>query len=53
MTPHGAALWHRHAWIAYAAIFVGVIGHATTEFVAVLSGVAGPTSREKNASATV
>lgn len=42
MTPGGAALWHRHAWIAYAAIFVGVIGHATTEFVAVLSGVAGP-----------
>ena len=34
-------LWHRYAAIAYGAIFLGVIGHATTEFVAVLSGVAG------------
>ncbi len=36
-----AGLWHRHAAAAYGAIFLGVIGHATTEFVAVLSGVAG------------
>ncbi len=36
------ALWHRHAAFAYGAVFIGVIGHATTEFVQVLSGVAGP-----------
>ena len=36
-----AGLWHRYAAVAYGAIFLGVIGHATTEFVAVLSGVAG------------
>jgi drug/metabolite transporter (DMT)-like permease len=36
------ALWHRHAWIAYLAVFVGVLGHSSTEFVAKLSGVAGP-----------
>lgn len=38
----GTGLWHRSAAIAYAAVFLGVIGHATTEFVAVLSGIAGP-----------
>ncbi len=37
----GTGLWHRYAAIAYGAAFLGVIGHATTEFVAVLSGVAG------------
>jgi len=36
------ALWHRHAGIAYLAVFVGVLGHASTEFVAVLSGIGGP-----------
>ncbi len=35
-------LWQRYGWVAYAAVFLGVIGHATTEFVAVLSGVSGP-----------
>jgi drug/metabolite transporter (DMT)-like permease len=35
-------LWHRNAAFAYGAVFIGVIGHATTEFVQVLSGVAGP-----------
>ena len=35
-------LWHRHAALAYLAVFVGVVGHASTEFIAVLSGVAGP-----------
>jgi len=29
-------LWHRYAWVAYAAVFVGVIGHASSEFVAKL-----------------
>ncbi|MDH3661564.1 MAG: EamA family transporter, partial [Alphaproteobacteria bacterium] len=36
-----SGLWHRYAAVAYGAVFLGVIGHATTEFVAVLSGVAG------------
>jgi len=27
-------LWHRYAWVAYAAVFLGVIGHASSEFVA-------------------
>lgn len=27
-------LWHRHAWIAYLAVFIGVLGHASSEFVA-------------------
>ena len=35
-------LWHRHAWIAYLAVFMGVCGHASSEFVSVLSGVSGP-----------
>ena len=44
MTGQSAAggLWHRRPGFAYAAVLVGVIGHATTEFVQVLSGVAGP-----------
>ena len=36
------ALWHRHASIAYLAVFVGVLGHASTEFFSVLSGISGP-----------
>ncbi len=36
------APWRRHAWLAYLAVFVGVCGHASSEFVAVLSRVAGP-----------
>ncbi len=36
------ALWHRYSGIAYLAVFVGVLGHASTEFVAVLSGIKGP-----------
>ncbi len=35
-------LWHRSAAAAYLAVFIGVAGHASTEFVAVLSGVGGP-----------
>jgi len=35
-------LWHRYAALAYLAVFLGVTGHASTEFVAVLSGVSGP-----------
>ncbi len=36
------ALWHRHASLAYLAVFVGVIGHASSEFVSVLTGLRGP-----------
>lgn len=36
------SLWRRHAWIAYLAVFVAVIGHASSEFVSVLSGIGGP-----------
>lgn len=35
-------LWHRYSSIAYLAVFLGVCGHASSEFVAVLSGVKGP-----------
>tara|TARA_R110001583_G_scaffold80224_1_gene215698 strand:+ start:950 stop:1894 length:945 start_codon:yes stop_codon:yes gene_type:complete len=35
-------LWQRHANLAYAAVFVGVLGHASTEFFAILSGISGP-----------
>lgn len=35
-------LWHRHAWIAYLAVFLGVCGHASSEFVCVLCDVNGP-----------
>jgi len=41
MTRASPPLWHRYAWLAYLAVLLGVLGHATTEFVAVLSGVAG------------
>lgn len=34
-------LLHRHASLAYAAVFVGVLGHGSSEFVAVYSGIAG------------
>ena len=34
-------MWNRPA-IAYVAVFIGVLGHASSEFVAVLSGVSGP-----------
>jgi len=34
-------MWQR-SWFAYGAVFLGVCGHASSEFVAVLSGVAGP-----------
>ncbi len=39
---NGEGLWHRHAWAAYLAVFIGVIGHASSEFVSVLTGVSGP-----------
>lgn len=36
------SLWKKYSWLAYTAVFVGVLGHASTEFVATLSGVKGP-----------
>jgi len=36
------SLWKKHSWRAYTAVFVGVLGHASTEFVAILSGIKGP-----------
>ena len=42
--PQG--LWHRHPWIAYLAVFMGVAGHASSEFVAKVisneTAIAGP-----------
>ena len=35
-------LWHKYAIVAYLAVFLGVTGHASSEFVSVLSGIAGP-----------
>jgi drug/metabolite transporter (DMT)-like permease len=35
-------IWHRYAWIAYLAVFLGVCGHASSEFFSVLSGLKGP-----------
>jgi drug/metabolite transporter (DMT)-like permease len=35
-------LWHKYSSVAYLAVFLGVCGHASSEFVAVLSGVKGP-----------
>ena len=35
-------IWHKYAWIAYLAVFAGVCGHASSEFVSVLSEVRGP-----------
>lgn len=34
-------MWNKPG-VAYLAVFVGVLGHASSEFVAVLSGVSGP-----------
>ncbi|HKK57141.1 DMT family transporter [Marinobacter sp.] len=36
------SLWHRSPAIAYLAVFIGVLGHGSSEFVAVVTGVAGP-----------
>jgi drug/metabolite transporter (DMT)-like permease len=34
ITNKKVAMWHRHTWIAYLAVFIGVLGHASSEFVA-------------------
>ena len=35
-------LWHRYSTLAYLAVLLGVVGHASSEFVAVLTQVSGP-----------
>jgi drug/metabolite transporter (DMT)-like permease len=35
-------IWHKYSSVAYLAVLMGVIGHASSEFVSVLSGVGGP-----------
>lgn len=35
-------LWHRYSTVAYLAVMLGVVGHASSEFVAVLTQVKGP-----------
>ena len=35
-------IWHKYAAVAYLTVFLGVTGHASSEFVSVLSGVKGP-----------
>ncbi len=46
MRPAEKSLWHRYSWVAYLAVFVGVMGHASSEFVAKLisnnSTISGP-----------
>ena len=34
--------WHRYSTLAYLAVLLGVIGHASSEFVAVLTQIKGP-----------
>ena len=35
-------LWHRYSTLAYLAVLLGVVGHASSEFVAVLTQIKGP-----------
>ena len=35
-------LWHKYASIAYLAVLLGVVGHASSEFVSVLCGISDP-----------
>lgn len=44
VTDTKESLWHRHAWIAYLAIFIGVLGHASSEFVAKIISTNAPIS---------
>ena len=36
------SMWHKYSSIAYLAVFLGVCGHASSEFFSVLSGIKGP-----------
>lgn len=35
-------VWHKYSWLAYLAVFLGVCGHASSEFFSVLCGLKGP-----------
>jgi len=35
-------LWHRYSTLAYLAVLLGVVGHASSEFVAVITQIKGP-----------
>jgi drug/metabolite transporter (DMT)-like permease len=35
-------IWHKYSWVAYLAVFLGVCGHASSEFFSVLCGLKGP-----------
>ena len=35
-------LWQRYTSVAYLAVLLGVVGHASSEFVSVLCGISGP-----------
>jgi drug/metabolite transporter (DMT)-like permease len=35
-------LWNKYAWVAYLAVFLGVCGHASSEFFSVLCRIEGP-----------
>ena len=35
-------VWHKYSWVSYLAVFLGVCGHASSEFFSVLSGLKGP-----------
>jgi drug/metabolite transporter (DMT)-like permease len=35
-------LWNKYAWVAYLAVFLGVCGHASSEFFSVLCFIKGP-----------
>ena len=35
-------LWHKYSHIAYLAVLLGVVGHASSEFFAVLTTISGP-----------
>ena len=35
-------LWNKYAWLAYLAVFLGVCGHASSEFFSVLCRIKGP-----------
>ena len=35
-------IWNKYSWVAYLAVFLGVCGHASSEFFSVLSGLKGP-----------
>ena len=35
-------IWHKYSWLAYLAVFLGVCGHASSEFFSVVTGLNRP-----------